>query len=316
MSTSFITTPPCTIPAMLASVISISWTSVTWLEATPSGFEIVHVRDSRRRGAGSMPACVASFPSSWSSPSPVRPVRVRTSPSPHPPGRPLRRPRRRRRRPRRPRPPPRPRARAPARRGPRRPAPRGHAGDRGRRRRPRADRVGRSRPARAPGSELREPLDHRGPVRADRPHLVGRQSPPTDGTGSSCGSAPRTRPGAPSTPSRIRRAGACSGSASTTGDLTGDAIPDVLSFEDVGGSGACGTYRVIATPRATRARSSAAKPATPRSRSRSGDLRIREAVFRADDPHCCPSAFRESALRWNGTSWDEISSEVVPNDPA
>ena len=34
----------------------------------PSGFEIVHVRDSRRRGAGSMPACVASCPSSWSSP--------------------------------------------------------------------------------------------------------------------------------------------------------------------------------------------------------------------------------------------------------
>ena len=32
-----------------------------------------------------------------------------------------------------------------------------------------------------------------------------------------------------------------------TGDLTGDAIPDILSFEDVGGSGACGTYRVIAT---------------------------------------------------------------------
>ena len=59
----------------------------------PSGFEIVHVRDSRRRGAGSMPACVASSPSSWSSPWPVRPVRVRTSPPLHPPGRPLRRPR-------------------------------------------------------------------------------------------------------------------------------------------------------------------------------------------------------------------------------
>ena len=47
-----------------------------------------------------------------------------------------------------------------------------------------------------------------------------------------------------------------------------------------------------------------------------GDLRIREAVFRPDDPHCCPSAFRESTLRWNGTSWEVVSSEVVPNDPA
>ena len=42
----------------------------------------------------------------------------------------------------------------------------------------------------------------------------------------------------------------------------------------------------------------------------------REAAFRAGDPHCCPSAFRESTLRWNGTSWEEVSSEVVPNDPA
>ena len=37
VSTSFITTPPCTMPAMLASVISISWTSVTWLDATRRG---------------------------------------------------------------------------------------------------------------------------------------------------------------------------------------------------------------------------------------------------------------------------------------
>jgi hypothetical protein len=48
----------------------------------------------------------------------------------------------------------------------------------------------------------------------------------------------------------------------------------------------------------------------------SGDLRIREAIFRADDPHCCPSAFRESVLRWNGTSWEGISSQVTRNDPA
>ena len=81
----------------------------------PSGFEIVHVRDSRRRGAGSMPACVACSPSPWSSPLPVRPVRVRTSPPQHPPGRPHRRPRRRWRPPRRPRRRPHLRPRAPPR---------------------------------------------------------------------------------------------------------------------------------------------------------------------------------------------------------
>ena len=101
-----------------------------------------------------------------------------------------------------------------------------------------------------------------------------------------------------------------------TGDLTGDAIPDILSFEDVGGSGACGTYRVIATSVGDASEIFRREACDTQIAISSGDLRIREAVFRADDPHCCPSAFRESVLRWNGTSWDEISSEVVPNDPA
>ena len=101
-----------------------------------------------------------------------------------------------------------------------------------------------------------------------------------------------------------------------TGDLTGDAIPDILSFEDVGGSGACGTYRVIARAGGDASEIFRREACDTQIAISSGDLRIREAVFRADDPHCCPSAFRESVLRWNGTSWDEISSEVVPNDPA
>ena len=100
-----------------------------------------------------------------------------------------------------------------------------------------------------------------------------------------------------------------------TGDLTGDAIPDILSFEEVGGSGACGTYRVIASALGDASEVFRREACDTQIAISSGDLRIREAVFRADDPHCCPSAFRESVLRWNGTSWDEISSEIVPNDP-
>jgi len=100
-----------------------------------------------------------------------------------------------------------------------------------------------------------------------------------------------------------------------TGDLTDDAIPDILSFEDVGGSGACGTYRVIATSMGDASEIFRREACDTQIAISSGDLRIREAVFRGDDPHCCPSAFRESTLRWNGTSWDEISSEVVRNDP-
>jgi hypothetical protein len=101
-----------------------------------------------------------------------------------------------------------------------------------------------------------------------------------------------------------------------TGDVTGDAISDILSFEDVGGSGACGTYRVIATSVGDASEIFRRDACDTQIAISSGDLRIREAVFRADDPHCCPSAFRGSTLRWNGTSWDEISSEVVPNGPA
>ena len=99
------------------------------------------------------------------------------------------------------------------------------------------------------------------------------------------------------------------------GDLTGDAIPDVLSVEDVGGSGACGTYRVITSVAGDASEIFRRDACDTEIAIAGGDLRIREAVYHADDPHCCPSAYRTSTLRWDGTSWDEISSEVVPNDP-
>lgn len=99
------------------------------------------------------------------------------------------------------------------------------------------------------------------------------------------------------------------------GDVTRDAFADVLSLEDVGGSGACGTYRVIASGVDDASEIFRRDTCDTQIAIAGRDLRMREAVFRADDPHCCPSAFRESTLRWNGTSWDEVSSEVVPNDP-
>lgn len=100
------------------------------------------------------------------------------------------------------------------------------------------------------------------------------------------------------------------------GELTDDTITDVLSFEDVGGSGACGTYRVIASTVGEASEIFRRDACDTQIAISGGDLRIREAVFHPGDPHCCPSAFRDSTLRWNGTSWDEVSSEVVPNDPA
>ena len=99
------------------------------------------------------------------------------------------------------------------------------------------------------------------------------------------------------------------------GDLTGDAIPDLLSFEDVGGSGACGTYRVVASTVGDATEILRRDTCDTQIAISNRDLRVREAVFEPNDPHCCPSAFRIATLHWDGTSWDEIASEVVPTDP-
>ena len=94
------------------------------------------------------------------------------------------------------------------------------------------------------------------------------------------------------------------------GDLTGDAIPDLLTFEDVGGSGACGTYRVIAAGDGDAAEILRRSVCDAQIQIAGGDLRVREAVFEPDDPHCCPSAFRTTVLRWNGSDWKTVSEEV------
>jgi len=101
-----------------------------------------------------------------------------------------------------------------------------------------------------------------------------------------------------------------------TGDVSDDRISDLLSFEDVGGSGACGTYRVIATTVGDASEIFRRDTCDTEIAISRGDLRVREAVYRPDDPHCCPSAFRTTVLRWNGASWEETSSEVVPTDPS
>jgi hypothetical protein len=100
------------------------------------------------------------------------------------------------------------------------------------------------------------------------------------------------------------------------GDVTRDRISDLLSFEDVGGSGACGTYRVITSVPGDATEIFRRDTCDTEIAISRGDLRVLEAVYRADDPHCCPSAFRTTVLRWNGSSWVEISSEVVPTDPS
>jgi hypothetical protein len=84
------------------------------------------------------------------------------------------------------------------------------------------------------------------------------------------------------------------------GDVTGDLVADVLVVEDVGGSGACAVWRVVATgdgfaTEVFRRRTCDAELAIV-----GGDLELREAVFEPGDSHCCPSAYRTTTLEWDG----------------
>jgi hypothetical protein len=96
------------------------------------------------------------------------------------------------------------------------------------------------------------------------------------------------------------------------GDVTGDAIPDALTFEDKGGSGGCGVWRVVrsgagfATPIFRRSTCDTAIELA------SGTLRIRSAEYEPGDSHCCPSRFRTTTIRWDGYGWTVVDRVVTP----
>ena len=108
-----------------------------------------------------------------------------------------------------------------------------------------------------------------------------------------------------------KRAGVLSVSAFTA-DVTGDGSDDALVFALTGGSGACGAYSVIDLLGAARVFDrrvcdTTIEPATPTG------LRVHEAVFEPDDPHCCPSAFRETVLAYRGPDdWSVVSETETP----
>ena len=101
------------------------------------------------------------------------------------------------------------------------------------------------------------------------------------------------------------------------GDATGDGLPDALAFETVGGTGVCGSWRLVQIAEGT------AVPAYPlmtcdASMEISADpvgLVLTEAVFKQGDPHCCPSRFRTTQLEWNGEIFEEMSRETHPANP-
>ncbi|HJS27060.1 MAG TPA: hypothetical protein VJ913_08050 [Actinomycetota bacterium] len=96
------------------------------------------------------------------------------------------------------------------------------------------------------------------------------------------------------------------------GDLTNDGIADLLTSEHTGGTGACGRWRVVTSLPGNAAEIYRKEACDTQIAIAGGDLRIREAVYEPGDPHCCPSAFRVTTLRWNGEDWVETGSKTQP----
>ncbi len=96
-----------------------------------------------------------------------------------------------------------------------------------------------------------------------------------------------------------------------TADATGDGEPDALVFENVGGSGTCGTWRLIALAAGGDAQTYQRDlcDATVEISSRPVGLRLIESVFAPGDPHCCPSGTTTAVLVWNGARWKVDSVE-------
>ncbi len=96
-----------------------------------------------------------------------------------------------------------------------------------------------------------------------------------------------------------------------SGDLTGDGVPDVFALEQHGGSGACGTWRVVVSTPDAAVEVFRHAACDTEIRISGHALAVREAVYAPEDPHCCPSAFRYATLEWDGEAFVETSSHVV-----
>jgi hypothetical protein len=95
-----------------------------------------------------------------------------------------------------------------------------------------------------------------------------------------------------------------------TGDLTGDLHDDVLAFEDMGGTGGCGRWRVLAASAAGTEAVFQEHTCDTQISIVGGTIEVREAIFEPEDPHCCPSSLRTSTLEWGGERFVETSSRV------
>ena len=93
------------------------------------------------------------------------------------------------------------------------------------------------------------------------------------------------------------------------GDVTGDGSHDLVLQEATGGSGACGTWRIIDLAAAVQRWTKMLCDARVDLSVDPVGLSITEAVYAPDDPHCCPSDFRTTVLVYrDGRGFEEDPS--------
>jgi hypothetical protein len=94
------------------------------------------------------------------------------------------------------------------------------------------------------------------------------------------------------------------------GDATGDGSPDAITFEDTGGSGGCGTWRVLDLAANASVFTKEACDTTIDLSPDPPGLIVREAVFAPGDAHCCPSSTKISILTFGDASGWAVSSST------
>ena len=86
----------------------------------------------------------------------------------------------------------------------------------------------------------------------------------------------------------------------SSGDVTADDAPELVTFEETGGTGSCGTWRVLAVAEGGAEQIYRRQTCDAALHVRAGFLELQQAVYGPDDPHCCPRGHRFTTLEWDG----------------
>ncbi|MDQ3983436.1 MAG: hypothetical protein M3271_12220 [Actinomycetota bacterium] len=95
-------------------------------------------------------------------------------------------------------------------------------------------------------------------------------------------------------------------------DLTSDGHQDVFVAEGGCGSGGVTVWRILASSAEGTEQVFRHVGADTTMRLVDGSIRVRAAVYREGDSHCCPSFFRKYTLLWDGARFVRTGVRLVP----